>query len=58
MNSSILIFNLSGGLTDMKKNLLSINIFCETNNYYFTIKYCSAKPQDNHFKKIIDENIK
>jgi len=58
MNSSILIFNLSGGLTDMKKNLLSITIFCETNNYYFTIKYCSAKPQDIHFKKIIDENIK
>jgi len=58
MNSSILIFNLSGGLTDMKKNLLSISIFCETNNYYFTIKYCSAKPQDIYFNEIIDETIK
>jgi len=58
MNSSILIFNLSGGLTDMKKNLISITIFCETNNYYFTIKDCCARPQDIHFDKIIDENIK
>jgi hypothetical protein len=58
MNSSILIFNLTGGLTDMKKNLISINIFCENNNFYFTIKYCSAKPQDSNFSNLIPDNIK
>jgi len=58
MNRSTLIFNLSGGLTDMKKNLLSIKIFCENNNYYFTIKNCPAKPQDDNFNKIVPDNIK
>jgi hypothetical protein len=58
MNNSVLIFNLSGGLTDMKKNLLSIKIFCENNNYNFTIKNCSAKPQDNNLNKFIPESVK
>ena len=58
MNNSLLIFNLSGGLTDMKKNLLSIKIFCENYNYNFTIKFCCARPQDINFNNFIPESVK
>ena len=44
-NKNILIFNLSGGLTDMKKNWISIMLFTQEYKYKFTIKYCTARPQ-------------
>lgn len=45
MLTSVLIFNLSGGFTDMKKNLISIIKFTQEHNYKFTIKLCTARPQ-------------
>jgi hypothetical protein len=55
---SILIFNLSGGLTDMKKNWISIMLFTKQYNYKFTIKYCTARSQTFSDKKIDEEVIK
>lgn len=57
---TILIFNLSGGFTDMKKNLLAITLFTKEHNYKFTIKNCTARPQslDLNTSKIDEEIIK
>jgi hypothetical protein len=52
MKNSILIFNLSGGFTDMKKNLISIILFIQEYGYTFTIRFCTARPQT------IKKNIK
>lgn len=57
---TILIFNLSGGFTDMKKNLLAITLFTKEHNYKFTIKNCTARPQmlDLNTSKIDEQIIK
>jgi len=59
MDKSILIFNLSGGFTDMQKNWISIMLFTKQYNYKFTIKYCTARPQSssNSIRYIIDKEI-
>ena len=57
---TILIFNLSGGFTDMKKNLIAITLFTKEHNYKFTIKNCTARPQslDLNTSKIEESIIK
>ena len=57
---TVLIFNLSGGFSDMKKNLLAITLFTKEHNYTFTIKNCTARPQllDLNKTKIDEEIIK
>jgi len=57
---TILIFNLSGGFTDMKKNLIAITLFTKEHNYKFTIKNCTARPQslDLNRSKIEESIIK
>jgi|688.fasta_scaffold314368_2 hypothetical protein len=61
MEYKILIFDLTGGFTDMKKNLLSIIHFINEYKYKykFTIKFCTARPQsfkDNIDKEVIKNN--
>jgi hypothetical protein len=47
----ILIFNITGGFTDMLKDLLCIYKFTNLHKIYFTIKQCTCRPFSNpcHF---------
>ena len=49
MLNSLLIFDLGGGFNDMIKHLITIIEFTEKYNYKFTIRYCTARPQDNTY---------
>jgi hypothetical protein len=46
MKDSILIFDLGGGFTNMLMHLASILCFTKNNGYKFTIRWCTARPQD------------
>ncbi len=52
-----LIFDLGGGFNDMIKTLIHIINFTSKNNITFTIRYCTARPQDLS-KPIADDSIK
>lgn len=48
-----LIFDLGGGFNDMIKTLICIIEFTSKYNFDFTIRYCTARPQ-NHQKPVPD----
>ena len=52
-----LIFDLGGGFNDMIKTFIHIIDFTSKNNITFTIRYCTARPQDLS-KTIVDNSIK
>jgi len=52
----LLIFDLGGGFADMMKTILCIVDFTSKNNFNFTIRYCTCRPQDK--TKPVSENIK
>jgi len=43
----ILIFDITGGFTDMLKDLLCIYKFTDLHKIYFTIKTCTCRPFSN-----------
>ena len=54
--NNLLVFDLGGGFADMIKTILCIVDFTSKNNFKFTIRYCTCRPQDK--TKPVSENIK